>query len=251
MTLYNISKSFTWNSKITAKVTSVCKMFGLSVERLKSAKLVLADCQIDIRPGDIVYITGPSGCGKSILLNELEKAVPPQDRINLAQILLPADKTVIDCISPPFCFAKRSGGDGGELLDSLRLLSTAGLNDVFCILNQPCNLSDGEKYRFRLAMALAAGKKYVFADEFCSELDRICAASVSFRLRQFAPVSSVACCLDLRRETQRQEDRNEGTTFILASSHEDILLDLAPDVLVRRDLSGSTNVVYKDSARSA
>jgi ABC-type ATPase with predicted acetyltransferase domain len=216
MTSYNISKSFAWNGKITDKITSVCRMFGLPIERLKQLRDY--HCQIDIRPGDIVYITGPSGSGKSVLMKELEKAFPPHVRINLTQILLPSDRTVIDCID-------------AELLDSLRMLSITGLNDVFCILNQPCNLSDGEKYRFRLAMALAAGKKYVFADEFCSELDRICAASVSFKLRWFA--------------------NKTDTTFILASSHEDILLDLAPDVLVRRDLSGSSNVIYKDSDRSA
>ena len=76
-------------------------------------------------------------------------------------------------------------------------------------------------------MALATGKKFIFADEFCSELDRITAASISFKLCKFA--------------------QKTGTTFILASSHEDTLLDLAPDVLVRKDLSGTTSVVYKDT----
>ena len=215
MAIYNLSKSFTWQGKITDKVASVCRMFGLTVERLKQPKTYT--CEIDIRTGDIVYITGPSGSGKSVLMSELEKAVPAQERISLAQIPLPENKTVIDCIS------------AGTLLDSLRLLGIAGLNDVFCILNQPGNLSESEKYRFRLAIALASKKKFVFADEFCSELDRISAASVSFRLRRFIDKTKV--------------------TFILASSHEDILLDLSPDVLVTRDLSGSTTVVYKDTGR--
>ena len=109
------------------------------------------------------------------------------------------------------------------------MLSTAGLNDCFCILNQPVNLSEGEKYRFRLAMALAAEKKFIFADEFCSELDRITASSVSHKIRQYADKT--------------------GTTFILASSHSDMLLDLAPDVIVRKDLSGTTNVIYKNKRR--
>ena len=39
--------------------------------------------------------------------------------------------------------------------------------------------------------------------------------------------------------------KRTGTTFILASSHDDILLDLAPDVLVVKELSAKTQVIYK------
>jgi len=39
--------------------------------------------------------------------------------------------------------------------------------------------------------------------------------------------------------------KRAGMTFILAGSHEDILLDLAPDVLVVQELSGPTQVFYK------
>ena len=217
MATYSISKSFTWKGKITEKVASVCRMFGLTIERLKSRSRTHS-CRLEINPGDIVYITGPSGAGKSVLLRELEKAVPAKSRINLDVIKLPGDKTVIDCIDT-----------GGGVLASLRVLSTAGLNDCFCILNQPGNLSEGEQYRFRLACALAAGKKFIFADEFSSALDRITASSISYRLRQFADKT--------------------GTTFILASSHEDMLLDLAPDVLITRDFSSPPRVIYKNTGR--
>lgn len=218
MSIYNISKSFTWQGKITEKVSSVCRMFGLTIERLKDQRRTHS-CRVEINPGEIVYITGPSGAGKSVLLRELEKAVPAKSRINLDEIKLAGDKTVIDCINTE---------DNG-VLASLRLLSTAGLNDCFCILNQPGNLSEGEQYRFRLACALAAGKKFIFADEFTSTLDRITASSISYRLRQFADKT--------------------GTTFILASSHEDMLLDLAPDVLIRRDFTSEPEVVYKSTHR--
>jgi ABC-type ATPase with predicted acetyltransferase domain len=187
-------------------------MFGLTTDRLTERRFTYT-CQLEISDGDVVFITGPSGAGKSVLLGELEKSIPASGRVNLARIRLPSDKALIDCID-------------GDLLKSLRLLSTTGLNDCFCILNQPSNLSAGQKYRFCLAMALAAEKKFVFADEFCSELDRITAAVISHRLHNFA--------------------KRTGTTFILASSHEDILLDLAPDVLVTKELSGPTQVVYSN-----
>ena len=211
MPTYSVSKSFRWEGQLTDKVVQVCKMFGLTADRL-SEKCVIHDCHLEINPGDIVYITGPSGAGKSVLLRELEKTIPASERINLDRIKLTRNKALIDCVD-------------ADLLTSLRLLSIAGLNDVFCILNQPANLSEGQKYRFRLAMAMAAKKKFIFADEFCSELDRINAAVISYNIHKFA--------------------KRTGTTFILASSHDDILLDLAPDVLVVKELSAKTQVIYK------
>ncbi len=211
MTTYSVSKSFRWQGTITDKMASVCRMFGLTADRL-TERQVNYGCQLEISDSDIVYLSGPSGAGKSVLLRELEKSVPASDRINLDEIKLPDDKTLIDCF------------DAG-LLDSLKVLSLAGLNDCFCILNQPVNLSDGQKYRFRLAMALAAKKKFIFADEFCSELDRITAAVISYNIHKFA--------------------KRTGTIFILASSHDDILIDLVPDVLITTELSGPIEVIYK------
>ena len=211
MATYNISKIFKWQGVVTDKVASVCRMFGLTLDRLTGQRFTHA-CRLEIDAGDIVYLTGPSGAGKSVLLAELQKAVPAGEKVNLADIPLPADRTLIDCID-------------ADLLSSLRLLSLAGLNDCFCILNQPVNLSAGQQYRFRLAMALATGKKFVFADEFCSELDRVTATIISYRLHRFA--------------------KRTGTTFILASSREDILLDLTPDIMIVKQLSGPAEVIYK------
>ena len=215
MATFSISRKITWQGTMTERVIDVCRMFGLTVDRL-TERVCHHACRLEINPGDIVYIMGPSGSGKSILLKELQKCVPPSDRINLTQIDLPSDKTLIDCIE-------------GDLLASLRFLSIAGLNDCFCVLTQPSRLSAGQQYRFRLAMALAAKKKFVFADEFCSDLDRITALVIAQRLRQFA--------------------KRTGTAFILASSHKDILLDLAPDVLVVRDFTSLPQVIYKRKQR--
>jgi ABC-type ATPase with predicted acetyltransferase domain len=191
-------------------------MFGLTADKLRGRAFVHR-CQLEINEGDIVYITGPSGAGKSVLLGELEKQIPEGDRINLSQIELSADRAVIDCI------------DGG-FVESLAALNTAGLNDVYCVLGRPALLSDGQKMRYRLATALGSGKKFVLADEFCSQLDRITAAVIAYNVRRFAS--------------------RYGVTFLLASCHDDILTDLQPDVIVAKDLSGETEVVYKDSRRS-
>jgi ABC-type ATPase with predicted acetyltransferase domain len=235
MPTYTLSRTLHWQGQISEKAAQVCRMFGLTADRL-AERSVRHNCQVEINDGDIVYITGPSGAGKSIVLNELAKSVPAQDMVSLDQIQLadsaeaaaprpvelvakpqaaktgPTEKTLIDYVD-------------GDFVTSLRTLSTAGLGDVFCILSRPANLSDGQKYRFRLAMALATGKKFVFADEFCSNLDRITAAVISYNVHKFA--------------------KRNGVTFILASSHKDILLDLAPDVLIVKELCGPTQVIYK------
>ncbi len=217
MSIYSVSKTLCFPSpadkhgQIMGKAAQVCRMFGLTADRL-TKRNITHSCKLEINEGNIVYITGPSGAGKSVLLKELERSLPGSDRVNLDQIELPTDKILIDCIE-------------GDFLTSLKTLSLTGLNDVFCILNRPANLSDGQKYRFRLAMALAAEKKFIFADEFCSNLDRITAAVISFNVQKFA--------------------KKTGIVFILASSHEDLLLDLQPDVLVVKELSGETQVIYK------
>ncbi len=215
MNTFTLKKTIVWDAKVTARVRDICKMFGLTIDRLREQQKTHS-CKLNIKSGDVICITGPSGSGKSIILRELENAIEPQDRINISEITLPSDKTVIDCMNE-------------ELLVSLQLLSTAGLCDCFCILNQPANLSDGEKFRFRLAMALAQKKKYIFADEFTCELDRVTACSISYKIRKFA--------------------KQNGTVFILATSHQDMLMDLAPDILVTRESSGQTYVTYKDIRR--
>jgi len=210
--MYSVSKTFPWAGRVSEKVLAVMRMFAVTAERLAETA-VSHSCRVEIKAGDIVYITGPSGSGKSVILGELEKLVPADESVNLSRICLPSDKAVIDCVA-------------GDFLQGLKLLSVAGLNDVFCVLASPANLSDGQKWRFRLAMALAAGKKFVFADEFCSSLDRITAAVISYNIQRYA--------------------KRTGTTFILASPCDDVLVDLSPDVLVVKELSGPTEVIYKE-----
>jgi len=212
---FKVDKTFGWSGEITEKVAAVMRMFGIDLGRLKKPEPIVK-CQFELRAGDICYITGASGAGKSVLLKELYNATDDDEKVELADIELPENSALVDCID-------------ADLLDSLRVLSKAGLNDVLCILNQPTKLSDGQKYRFRLAKALAAEKKIIFADEFCSNLDRITAAVIAYNIRRFA--------------------NRHQVSFVLAGSHDDILADLLPDVMVINYLSGKTRVIYRDIKR--
>ncbi len=213
MAICEVSKSFPWAGPLTDKAVQVCRMFGLTLQRL-TGRTPVHRCRVEIRPGDIVYITGPSGSGKSVLLRELARCVPADQAIDLGDIEVPEDRPAVDCFPD-------------DVVTTLRLLSLVGLGDVFSLLNRPAHFSDGQKYRFRLARALAAGKSFVFADEFCSDLDRITAATVAFNVHRFA--------------------RRTRTTLVLASSHDDVLIDLAPDVLVVKDFSGPAEVIYRST----
>jgi ABC-type ATPase with predicted acetyltransferase domain len=202
-----------WKGKATPKVRQVMRMFGVDLERLREP----ASHAVEVEPGrgDICYITGPSGAGKSLLLRAMyEQAVG--SKVWLDDIRLSGKRAVVDCIE-------------GGTVDSLRALSRAGLSDVFCILNQPARLSDGQKWRYRLARAMTSGTDIVFADEFCSTLDRVTAATIAWNVRKWS--------------------RRTGVTFVLASCHEDLLADLQPDVVVVKHLAGDADVVRKEQER--
>jgi ABC-type ATPase with predicted acetyltransferase domain len=233
MTRIWVDNNFDINPHKSDRVTTVMRMFGVGIDRLKN-QLTTHACTVEVNEGDIVYITGPSGAGKSVLLREMQAAAADEERISVEDIELPSDKAVIDCVgSSPVArdssLKPRVTGYESRMttIEALSLLSYAGLSDVFCMLNAPANLSEGQKYRFRLACALASGKKFVFADEFCSNLDRITAAVIAYNVRRFA--------------------KRNGVTFFLASAHEDILADLQPDVLVVKRFAGETEVIYKNT----
>ena len=226
---FSANRNFDWNLPVTQKTSDVMKAFGITVQKLKN-NTITHRCDIELSAGDICYITGASGCGKSVLLEEFYKNLQSESKIKIEDIPLSDDKTCVDCFDErPTSNIERSTlnvGSSNGFLDTLQILSNVGLSDVFCILNSPANLSDGQKYRYRIAKALTSDKKFIFADEFCSSLDRITATVVSYNLRKFA--------------------KKSGKIFILASSHDDLLSDLLPEVIVIKHLAGPADVIYKN-----
>ena len=91
------------------------------------------------------------------------------------------------------------------------------------MLRTPGELSDGQRYRFQLALGVASDAAWLVADEFTATLDRTLAKLIAFNVRRLA-------------------DRT-GQGFLLATTHEDVIDDLSPDLHVRCRLGGEINIV--------
>jgi len=214
MGTYVVEKSFASHVSISPNVISIAKMFGLGTEQDKPIQ-VLQRREITIESGQVVYLTGASGAGKSVLLKELQDKFP--DALDLNEYELSEGVPIVDCFA-----------DG--LDDSFLWLGMAGLSDAYVMLRTAEQLSDGQRYRLRLALAMADKPKAIFIDEFCAALDRITAAVIAHNVRRYAD--------------------QYGTTFVLATSHDDLIEDLQPDVVVVKHLGSSWDVMYPGRMRA-
>ncbi len=197
MSQYLINKSFHTNVTRSQRVLECAEAFGLGLED-KEFK-VYDNVTLEVRQGDVVYITGQSGSGKSLLLKELAR------QIALEQPVADIDKVVLEEV--PLIDQVGSSTD-----DAIRILNLAGLNDAYLFVRKPSELSDGQRYRFRIAKLLESGCKVWVADEFGAVLDRTTAKVVAFNVRKFA--------------------KKCGATVIVATTHKDLLNELAPTLYV-------------------
>ena len=172
----------------------VADLFGLADE--EPAHVIADGVDLGIRPGDLVLITGPSGSGKSSLLRAAGRQL---GAIDVMGFDIP-DLSLVDALP-------------GSVDERLKLLAACGLSEARLLLRTPGELSDGQRYRFRLAYALARGEQWLLADEFAANLDRTLAKVLAFNLRKLITRTRIG--------------------MLLATTHDDLIDDLRPDLLVR------------------
>lgn len=197
---YIIDKRFVTKVPHSTRVMEVAEAFGIGLDDKEF--IVFDKLELDIAQGDIVYITGQSGSGKSLLLSEISSQMSGKGLsiININDIVL-NDEPIIDQI-------------GRDTNDAIRILSIAGINDAFLYPRKPSELSDGQRYRFRLAKAVESEADVWVADEFLAVLDRVAAKVIAYSLQKTA--------------------RKTGVTVIVATTHTDMVNDLSPDLLIEK-----------------
>lgn len=219
-----------------SNVPAVAAMFGLGAGGEPEATIV-PPTRLTLSPGRIVFVTGPSGGGKSTLLRLIRAALAAR-----------SDARVIELDAPP------AGGFDGPIVDAfpgrpltevLHVLGRVGLGDAFVLQRRPGELSDGQRHRFRLACAMldaeagsTGGERegrrpltVLLADEFGATLDRVTACVLARNLRRWVDASAVCA--------------------VAATTHDDLLEPLSPEVLIEKGLGDAIGVYRRGEPAAA
>jgi ABC-type ATPase with predicted acetyltransferase domain len=218
MTVYKVDIRFKTRVQRSPRVLEVAEAFGIGLE--EKDFVVFDNQEILARKGDIIYITGQSGGGKSVLLRELSRQMGEngQSIINLDAIEF-QDKPLIDQI-------------GTDTDNAIMTLGLAGINDAYLWVRKPSELSDGQRYRFRLAKAMELGADVWVADEFLAVLDRTSAKVIAYSVQKAA--------------------RRAGATVIVATTHTDMVDDLYPDLKIEKRFREKVQIDhYEEAAKAA
>lgn len=200
---------FSTKAEVTERTLAVCEAFGLGVDEAKRF-VVFDDFSIEFRRGDLIYVTGDSGGGKTSLLKAFENFFG-EEAMALSDLQVDSEETLIE-------------GVGKDVKEAIEILSLCGLNDAFLFLRKFKELSDGQKYRYKLAKLVDRKDKAVWlVDEFCASLDRVMARVVAFLFQKVS--------------------RKLGKTVVVATAHDDLLEDFQPDIVVRKGFEGDVEVV--------
>jgi energy-coupling factor transporter ATP-binding protein EcfA2 len=187
----------------SARLLEVCLRFGLSTEL--PARPIAADLDLDLAPGTITLISGPSGAGKSLLLNAAGRQWPAA--IRAENVPFPSDVAVIDAVAP------------GQSIDAaMGLLCACGLGEPSSWTRHFHELSEGERYRARLARIISMQRSGdaptpLLCDDFAALLHRRVARSLAANLRKLVS--------------------RQRLILVVACNQRDIEEDLAPDRIVR------------------
>jgi len=219
----HFSTAYNSSNGLTQRAQEIKQAF--SVDSTQMYTQVLKDFTFTINPGDTVLITGASGSGKSTLIRFLV-----EDIENLKKHMTINGKAKgID--SNNVAVLGTSWNESLPLIDqvgdstfsAINLLNGIGLAEAHLYLKRPRQISDGQRYRFAVALLCDSGKPVWVADEFTSTLDPLTAAIVAKGIRKLA--------------------WQYGATLVLGAPHIENFVDsLLPNKIVRLRWGGIANV---------
>ncbi len=132
----NCHVKFSTKAEVTERTLAVCEAFGLGVDESRLF-VVFDDFSLDFNRGDLICITGDSGGGKSLLLNAFKNYFG-EEAVCLDELEVDPEETLVE-------------GVGNDVTEAVKILSYCGLNDAFLFLRKYKELSEGQKYRYKLA----------------------------------------------------------------------------------------------------
>ncbi|MCA9039671.1 MAG: hypothetical protein KDA65_04915 [Planctomycetaceae bacterium] len=179
----------------TMNTSMVMDHFGIDFQR--GDITIIPELELPIENGQIVLCTGPSGSGKSSLIRAVADEL--EEVLDIDQIRW-EEKPLVDLLGLP-------------VDEALSLLAACGLGEGRLALRSPGELSDGQRFRFRLALAFARRPNWILCDEFTATLDRKLAELVAWNMPRLA--------------------KRFQTGMLLATTHEDIVKPVQPDLHVR------------------
>jgi ABC-type ATPase with predicted acetyltransferase domain len=211
---FSFTKRFGTRVEPTDNVKACASMFGIGVD--ESIDIVLyEDLELKLGRGRVIYITGDSGAGKSCLLRDISAASAEDAGFTLISHpdldALPA-KPLVDQF------------DDMGLIEITELLNYVGIAEAFVYLRKPQELSDGQRYRFLLALLIWEAHRapdgtqpVICVDEFLALLDRETARAIAYQVRRVA--------------------NKYGICFCVATTHEDIRTDLQANTAITMRLN--------------
>lgn len=211
---YVIDIRFNSSVQRTPRVLEVAEGFGLG---LSNKEFVIYDnLELEVRQGDIVYVTGQSGSGKSLILRELARQMGSGNLVvaDLNKLELP-ERPVIEIV-------------GDNTTEAADILAKAGISDAWIYIRKPSELSDGQRYRLKLAMLMNQKADVWVADEFGAVLDRVTAKCVAFNMQKVA--------------------RRLNKTLIVATTHTDLKEELGPSLTITKRFRQRVDIEHAEAA---
>ena len=224
--------TITTTARPSVRAYTACAMFGLRIEHAPKRTInslrpqVIAAREIDraLEPSQIALVTGPSGSGKSTILRALDHRLRRH-----AQHVVCADpgqlpdsrRPIVDLFATP-------------LPRTLGQLARVGLADATLFPLAAVELSDGQRLRLSIALAMAAADKTdapttILADEFASVLDSATANALALGISRWIRSSRYI-------------------RFVAATARDEVLEPLNPDLLVYQPLLGPPRIHRRNSA---
>jgi ABC-type ATPase with predicted acetyltransferase domain len=218
-----LSTAYNASNGLTQRAQEIKRAF--SVDSTQMSSQVLKDFTFTINPGDTVLIAGASGSGKSTLIRflveDIESLRKHMTITGKTKGIYPNNVAILGTSwneSLPLIDQV-----GGSTVTAINLLNSVGLAEAHLYLKRPHQISDGQRYRFAVALLCDSGKPVWVADEFTSTLDPLMAAIVAKGIRKLA--------------------WKYGATLVLGAPHiENFISSLLPNKVVRLRWGGIADI---------